>query len=238
MRKIPASPIVVFALLGLAVSALGVMAANWVSELCLGDFRAIAMLVVGCATAYLLAIVAYRSFLWLMPLQEGTISEGSAAEFRYNVHLLFHFFFFHPVIRSNILPVPAMRPFYLALGAKLGENTYSPGPIFDSPLTEIGDNTIIGHDAIIACHMVQGAKLILGRIRIGHNVTIGARAIVFADVVIGDGAIVGAGSVVHRGTRIGPGELWTGNPATRQAERAPTIARENAPSNSPDSSSS
>ena len=157
MRKIPAPPIVVFALLALTVSALGVLAANWVGELRLGDFRAISMLIVGCATAYLLAIAAYRLFLWLMPLHEGVIAEGSTAEFRYNVHLLFHFFFFHPVIRSNILPVPLMRPFYLALGARLGENTYSPGPIFDSPLTEIGDNTIIGHDAIIACHMVQGA---------------------------------------------------------------------------------
>lgn len=229
MRKIPLPPILVFGLLALAISALGVVVACWIGSFPLGDFRAIAMLVSALSSSYLSAIVAYRLFLWIMPLQEGVIAEGSTAEFRYNIHLLFHFFFFHPVIRSNILPVPVMRPFYLALGARLGENTYSPGPIFDSPLTEVGDNTIIGHDAMICCHMVQGDKLILGRIRIGHNVTIGTRAVVFADVTIGDGAIVAAGSIVGRGTRIGPGELWSGNPATRRPGRAPGVPGEDEP---------
>lgn len=213
MRKIPPPPIIIFVILLLLVIGLGLITANWIGRLPLGEFRALAMAVGAVAATYLFAIAAYRLCMTLMPLQEGVISEGSSAEFRYYIHLLFHFFFFQPIIRSNIVPVPLMRTFYLALGARLGTNTYSPGPIFDSPLAEVGDNTIVGHDAIVLGHSVEGKKLILGRVRIGNNVTIGARAVLMPGVTVGDGSVVAIGAVVTKGTQIGPAELWAGNPA-------------------------
>jgi hypothetical protein len=49
------------------------------------------------------------------------------------------------------------------------------------------------------------------------NMTIGTRTIIFPNVKIGAGATVGACSVVYSNTLIGPGELWLGNPAVKQA---------------------
>ena len=106
-----------------------------------------------------------------------------------------------------------MRLVYLALGARLGSNTYSAGAILDPPLTEVGANTIIGHDAALFSHAIEGRHLSHARIRIGNNVTIGAHAIIMSGVTIEDDAIVAAGAVVTKDSHIGAGEIWGGNPA-------------------------
>jgi acetyltransferase-like isoleucine patch superfamily enzyme len=116
-----------------------------------------------------------------------------------------------------------MRLVYQALGARLGANTYSAGALLDPPLTRIGSNTIIGHDAVIFAHVIEGARLELKRVVIGDTVTIGATAVVMAGVHIGDHAIVSAGAVVTKDTRIGAGEVWGGIPA-RRLKPAPASA--------------
>ena len=83
------------------------------------------------------------------------------------------------------------------------------------PLTEFGANCIIGHDAVLYCHAIEGGRFALARIRIGDNVTIGATAVIMSGVRIGDGAIISAGAVVLKDTQIGPGEVWGGVPAKR-----------------------
>ena len=93
------------------------------------------------------------------------------------------------------------------------DNTYSAGAILDPPLTFVGANTIIGHDAALFSHAIEGSHFSLNAIRIGDNVTIGATAVIMSDVIIGDGAIVSAGAVVSKGTRIAAGEVWGGMPA-------------------------
>jgi acetyltransferase-like isoleucine patch superfamily enzyme len=86
------------------------------------------------------------------------------------------------LIRTHFIPVPLLRLIYLALGAKLGTNTYSAGVLLDPPLTRIGSNTIIGHDAVIFAHVIEGHKLELKAVIIGDTVTIGATAVVMAGV--------------------------------------------------------
>jgi acetyltransferase-like isoleucine patch superfamily enzyme len=89
----------------------------------------------------------------------------------------------------------------------------------------MGDNCLVGHDAVLFAHAFEGDRLTLGPIKLGDNVTIGVHAIVMPDVSIGNGAIVSAGAVVAKGTRIGSGEVWGGVPARllKQAElRAPS----------------
>jgi acetyltransferase-like isoleucine patch superfamily enzyme len=102
---------------------------------------------------------------------------------------------------------------YLALGAKLGRNTYTAGIICDPIFVTVGDNTILGQDSILAPHAIEGEKLGHHPIHIGNNVTVGGRVVILNDVTIGDGAIVGVGAVVTKGTRIGPREVWGGVPA-------------------------
>jgi acetyltransferase-like isoleucine patch superfamily enzyme len=118
-------------------------------------------------------------------------------------------------MRSGIVPVPLMRLFYQALGARLGSNSYTAGILYDPLFIAIGDNTLIGEGALLVPHAVEGEALSHQPIRLGNRVTIGARAIVFGGVEVGDGAIVAAGSIVGKGERIGPGEVWGGIPSRR-----------------------
>lgn len=214
MRKITVGPVLMFSLLAVVGTAIGVAATALISRLFpIGEYHGIATVIVAIVLVYVCLIAACRLFLWLAPLEEGAIEKGSRREFNYHVYLLFYLLFFQPLTRSLAVPVPLMRLLYLALGARLGENAYSAGVILDPPLTEVGANSIIGHDAVLFSHAVEGDQLSLARIRIGERVTIGAKAVIMAGVTIGDGAIVAVSAVVTKGTRIGAGEVWGGIPA-------------------------
>ena len=181
----------------------------------LGDFRGVTLVIGAVIFGYLWAFVIYRLFLRFFPLAEGDIRPGSREEFAAQVNILFYLMLFNALIRTHLLPVPIMRLVYLALGARLGQNTYSAGAILDPPLTEVGANCIIGHDAAFFSHAIEGQRFALSRIRIGNNVTIGATAVIMSGVTIGDGAIVSAGAVVRKDTQIGPNQIWGGVPAKR-----------------------
>ena len=222
MRKITTGQILTFfALLAIAV-ALGILTTRlFLGSIPLGDFRGVTLVAAAILFVYLYAFLVYRLFLYFLPLREGEIAEGSRDEFAAQVDTLFYLILFYPLIRTHFLPVPLLRLVYQALGTSFGSNSYSAGAILDPPLTHIGSNSIIGHDAVLFSHAIEGRKFSLGAIRIGDNVTIGAKAIIMSDVAIGDGAIVSAGAVVTKGTCIGAGEIWGGMPAKLLKSPAP-----------------
>lgn len=216
MRKIAAAQILVFILLLSLASALALATDRaLLGGLPLGDFRGVVLSLAGVFLLYIYAILIYRAFLAAFPLRPGEIGSGSQQEFIYHVYILFYLILFYPIMRSGFMPVPLMRVFYLALGARLGTNTYSAGLIDDPSFVEIGDNSIVGQGALLVPHIIEGSKLAHYPIRIGNNVTIGAHAVLLTDVVIGDNAIVATGAIVTKGTRIGAGEVWGGVPARR-----------------------
>lgn len=214
MRKIGIGEILMFMVLlgGVLASALATTKLV-LGNLPLGDFRGVALIATAILLIYLYAFIVYRLFMFFMPLREGDIAEKSREEFTYHVYLLFYLILFYPLMRSGAVPVPIMRLVYLALGARLGSNTYSSGIIFDPPFVEIGSNCIVGQYALIVPHAIEGMRLAHHKIRIGHNVTIGAHAVVQAGVSIGNNAIVAIGAIVKKGTQIGPNEVWGGVPA-------------------------
>ncbi len=214
MRQItPPQILSFFALLGLIlVLALGTTALLF-GRLSLGDFRGVTLLIAAVVFIYIYAFFVYRLFLIFVPLQEGELKPGSRAEFAAQVNILFYLMLFNTLIRTHFLPVPLMRLVYQALGTKMGPNTYSAGTLLDPPLTEFGANCIVGHDAVLYSHAIEGDYFALSRIRVGNEVTIGAKAIVMSGVTVGDGAIVSAGALVLKDTQIAPGEIWGGVPA-------------------------
>lgn len=219
MRRITIGPVFIFCGLLFAAIAVGVaLTGLLLGFLPASDYRGIAGVTIALGLVYADAIVLYRLFLLFAPLREGPIPKGSRAEFTYHVYLLFYLMLFQPLTRSLFVPVPLMRLLYVALGARLGKDAYSAGVILDPPLTEIGKGSIVGHDAVLFAHAVEGEELSLARICIGERVTIGAKAVIMPDVRIEDDAIVAVCAVVTKGTRIGAGELWAGIPA-RKVER-------------------
>lgn len=98
-------------------------------------------------------------------------------------------------------------PFYTDCGKNIhfGQNVFvNSGCRFqDQGGIWIGDNALIGHNAVLATlnHDPAPAKrgnLIPGKIVIGRNVWLGANVTVLPSVTIGDGAIVAAGAVVTK----------------------------------------
>jgi len=216
MKKISLLQISVFIILFILILTLGISTAvSLLAYIPLGDFRGVATVLIVIVSIYLYAFLVYRVFLYFIPLQEGVIEQGTRTELVAQVNILFYLILFNSLIRTHFIPVPMMRLVYQALGARLGENTYSAGVLLDPPLTEIGDNCIIGHDAALFCHAIEGQSFALFRIKIGNDVTIGAMAIIMAGVEIADGAIISAGSVVTKNTKIGENEVWGGIPAKR-----------------------
>ena len=130
------------------------------------------------------------------------------------IYLLFWLIFYTPIFRMSFIPAPLSRLALIALGAKVGEGSYSAGLVFDPHFVTIGKNTILGMDALLVPHvLVSGEDAANYPIRIGNNVTIGGRSVVMAGCTIDDGAVVGFCSLVTRGTHIGPNEVWAGIPA-------------------------
>lgn len=98
-------------------------------------------------------------------------------------------------------------PFYTDCGKNIhfGQNVFvNSGCRFqDQGGIWIGDNALIGHNAVLATlnHNPDPAKranLIPASIVIGNNVWLGANVTVLPGVTIGDGAIVAAGAVVTK----------------------------------------
>lgn len=216
MRTISLAQILCFVALFTIACALGILSAVFgPGSLQLGDFRGVALVVFSIAFIYVYAILIYRVYLRIAPLQVGYVEPESKAEFVYHVYLLFHLVLFQPLTRSLLVPVPLMRMIYIWLGATLGRNSYSAGTILDPPLTRVGDNCIIGHDAVLFSHAVEGEDLTLAPIVLGNNVTIGAKAVIQPGVTVEDNSIVAVNAVVRKGTTIRKGELWGGIPAER-----------------------
>jgi len=177
MRQISLPQVGVFMALFILVLLLAAATSYWgLGSLPLGDFRGVVLLLGGVVAMYVWAFVAYRLFLKAMPLAEGELEPGSRAEFAAQVNILFYLLLFNSLIRTHFLPVPLMRLVYLALGARLGPNTYSAGTLLDPPLTEFGANCIIGPTVYVE----SGAT-------IGHGATV-RESIVLRGAVVPDGA--------------------------------------------------
>ncbi len=88
--------------------------------------------------------------------------------------------------------------------------------ILDPHMVTIGRNVIVGFGATIAGHYQDRDGIVIAKTVIEDDVLIGAHASVAGGVRIGRGAVLAAHSFVLPRTEIGPGEVWSGNPARRR----------------------
>jgi acetyltransferase-like isoleucine patch superfamily enzyme len=113
-----------------------------------------------------------------------------------------------------ILLTPFANLLLRLLGAKLGKNVQINSKfVYDATLLEIGDNTVVGGDAIIIGHVVERGRLKLRKVKIGNNVTLGSHCTVMPGCEIGDNAIIGAGAVLLKNTKVEPRAVYFGVPA-------------------------
>lgn len=220
----PAQIFVFFSMVALAFTAM--WCSVWGIEFALiglfgCDLHPVASFFVGLILFYAYLILCYRLYICFFPLPVGEIAPGTPAYGRINVYLLFFLIFFYPIMFSFVLPVPLMRVFYLALGARMGKNTYTSGILFDPCFVTIGEQTLVGRSAQVIPHLIEGNdSLSHYPVSIGNYVVIGSNAVIMPGVQIGDRSIIASGSVVTKHTVIPPGEIWGGIPARKIKDAA------------------
>jgi hypothetical protein len=109
-----------------------------------------------------------------------------------------------------ILPMVPMTPismmFHRLSGCRIGRNVWiNTVSLVDCYMISIGDNTVIGGEAVLSPHVYEDGKLTIRRISIGRDCLIGAYAYISPGVTVGDGSIIGMKAYVRKGVQIPPG---------------------------------
>jgi acetyltransferase-like isoleucine patch superfamily enzyme len=115
-----------------------------------------------------------------------------------------------------VTPTPFNVLFYRMMGMKMGYGCQiNTTAISDPGLIELGNKVTIGGSVTLVAHYGMGGYLVVTPTKIGDGVTLGLRAIIMGGAEIGAGAKVLPNSVVLPKTRIPPGEIWGGVPASK-----------------------
>ncbi|MCL1791229.1 MAG: hypothetical protein FWG40_07725 [Peptococcaceae bacterium] len=124
----------------------------------------------------------------------------------------------HTLCLNMILPFLCgssfIKVYFKIIGCKFGRDVFfnSPG-LHDAYLLEMGDNVVIGGKADVNCHIFEGNRLILDKVKIGSDVLIGAYSYIMPGVTIEDKCDVGAGSIIRKNRVIEAGSVTTPLPA-------------------------
>lgn len=117
---------------------------------------------------------------------------------------------------------------YLRLnGAGLGRRVYvNTTFVSDYNLLEFGDDVVIGAEAHISGHTVEGGIVKTGRVRLGRGVTVGLGSVIEIGVDIGANTQIGALSFVPKHTSWPGGGVYAGIPIRRLESSIPVEAKQ------------
>lgn len=188
------------------------------------------LLVDGVALSVAMVGSLYAYAFILTPIIKWTI----IGRFREGIHSIWSWYFIRWwVVRAVTLPIPLYvfsgtswaNLFLRLLGAKIGRGvTYFPGHAYDYDLLDIGDDTSIGHESMLAASEVVDSLLILRPIKIGAVSSIGARCCVKGGAVIGSECRLEHLTLLHENVVVGDGEEWSGSPAQNVGRTKPLEA--------------
>jgi len=115
------------------------------------------------------------------------------------------------IFMDFMLLTPLSALFYRLMGAKMGRNVQiNSDRVGDIPMLEIGDNTVIGGNATVICHLFEKSGLNIKKTKIGRNVIIGLNSVIMPGAQIGDKAVIAAGAIVPKDTIVAPGSVYLG----------------------------
>ena len=192
-------------------------AAGPLRPLGLGVALAAGYLAFGLALVLLLPVVRWLTLSVGTPVGRFRyLSLGAWRWASYNaLTLMLRFSFVNWIRLTPVLPF-----FHRLMGARIGRRVHiNTAVVADQNLLEIGDDSVIGGDVTLVCHVAERGQLVTAPVRIGRGVTVGLMAVILPGCTIGDGAVIAAGAVLSKGARVGPGEIWAGVPARRVGRR-------------------
>lgn len=107
--------------------------------------------------------------------------------------------------------------FYMRLnGARLGKGVFVNSlDVTDHNLLDFGDGVVIGGDAHLSGHTVEGGVLRTAPLRLGRGVTVGVGSVVGIGVTAGDECQIGALSLVPKFSILEGGAVYAGIPVKK-----------------------
>lgn len=106
-------------------------------------------------------------------------------------------------------------------GARLGKRVYVNSlALNDYNLLEFGDDVVIGADAHLSGHTVEGGTVKTGTVRLGRNTTVGVGSIVEIGVETGPNCEIGALSFVPKRMKLDADSIYAGIPVRRMTGRS------------------
>jgi carbonic anhydrase/acetyltransferase-like protein (isoleucine patch superfamily) len=109
-----------------------------------------------------------------------------------------------------ILPIVPMTPFsqmfYRISGCRIGKNVWiNTINLMDCYMITIGDNTVIGGDAVLSPHVYENGHVLIQPIVIGSNCLIGGHAYISPGVTVGDNSVIGMRAYIRKGKQLPAG---------------------------------
>jgi non-ribosomal peptide synthetase-like protein len=116
-------------------------------------------------------------------------------------------FFFLKQIRGT----PHLNLYFRLLGARIGHGVIiNTTALSDWDLITIGDDVMVGDDAVILAHVGEKGLLKMAPVHIGKGCTIGRDTAIFPGVTLGEGTVIAAMTVVPKGKTLEPMTVWGG----------------------------
>ncbi len=161
----------------------------------------------------LAALTVFLRFTLCLKLEEGEFAyfslQGVKWAFVNSLILIVNLAFMDFMRLTPFLPL-----YYRLMGAKIGHRVQiNTKGLADVSLLEIGDDSVIGGDAVLIGHLAEHGKLRLQKTVIGKKVTVGLGSVIMPGAFIGDKALIAARSVLSKNTVVEPGAVFAGTPA-------------------------
>ena len=121
------------------------------------------------------------------------------------------------IFAGSLFRATPIWTFYMRLnGARMGRRVFVNSlEVTDHNLLDFGDDVVVGGDAHLSGHTVEGGVLKTAPVRLGHRVTVGVGSVVGIGVVAGDGCQIGALSLVPKFADLEEGATYVGIPVRK-----------------------
>jgi acetyltransferase-like isoleucine patch superfamily enzyme len=125
------------------------------------------------------------------------------------------------IFAGSLFRATPVWSFYMRLnGARMGRRVFVNSlEVTDHNLLDFGDDVVVGGDAHLSGHTVEGGVLKTAPVRLGRGVTVGVGSVVGIGVVAGDGCQIGALSLVPKFANLEEGEVYVGIPVRKMEPR-------------------
>jgi len=125
------------------------------------------------------------------------------------------------IFAGSLFRATPIWTFYMRLnGARMGRRVFVNSlEVTDHNLLDFGDDVVVGGDAHLSGHTVEGGVLKTAPVRLGRGVTVGVGSVVGIGVVAGDRCQIGALSLVPKFAELEEGAVYVGIPVKKTEPR-------------------